>query len=126
MALSLNHVPHRIKTFLITWRNLAPETVFAGITLEAFEQAMQPSLEVRAVIRSHMSSLAGLRGTRIQADAKAMAVMDLIVNAVKGTQELGDDSAFYQSLGYVPKSKRKSGLTRKKAPTPPSPDTPRS
>ena len=37
-----------------------------------------------------------------------------VVNGVKGDPNFGDDSDLYDSMGYVRKSDRQSGLTRKK------------
>jgi hypothetical protein len=37
------------------------------------------------------------------------------VNSVRGTPGFGPDSPLYRALGYVRKSERKSGLTRKGA-----------
>ena len=45
--------------------------------------------------------------------AEAAELLDLVVNSVKGTQGFGSDSALYRAFGYVRKSERKTGLTRK-------------
>jgi hypothetical protein len=37
-----------------------------------------------------------------------------IVNCIRGHENFGGDSEFYRFLGFVTKSERKSGLTRKK------------
>lgn len=36
-------------------------------------------------------------------------------NGVRGDKDFGDDSALYGAMGFVRKSERKSGLTRKKS-----------
>ena len=36
-----------------------------------------------------------------------------IVNCIRGHENFGEDSEFYRFLGFVTKSERKSGLTRK-------------
>ena len=51
---------------------------------------------------------------RDNADTVTMQMCDAIVKAVIADAEFGDDSALYEALGYVRKSARKSGLTRKK------------
>jgi len=38
----------------------------------------------------------------------------LLVNAVKGDPTEGEDGVFYEALGYVRKSERRSGLSRSK------------
>lgn len=47
-----------------------------------------------------------------------LALIGLVVNAVKGDPEEGEDGEFYEALGYVRKSERKSGLSRGKKPAP--------
>jgi hypothetical protein len=41
-----------------------------------------------------------------------------VVNAVKGDPKFGDDSDLYDAMGYVRKSARQSGLSRKENATP--------
>ena len=36
----------------------------------------------------------------------------LVINALRGNPNHGPDSQLYRALGYVPKSKRSSGLSR--------------
>ena len=52
---------------------------------------------------------------RDAADVVTTQVNQLVVNAVKGDPAHGEDSDLYEAMGYVRKSARKSGLTRKKA-----------
>jgi hypothetical protein len=59
--------------------------------------------------------LEGKKAARSDADLAANEVLDLVVNSVRGTPGFGQDSALYRALGYVRKSERKSGLTRKLA-----------
>jgi hypothetical protein len=40
--------------------------------------------------------------------------VDLVINSIKGSPQHGSDSALYCSLGYVPQSERKTGMTRRK------------
>jgi hypothetical protein len=42
----------------------------------------------------------------------------LVVNAIKGDPDEGEDGPLYSALGYVPESARLSGLTRKGQTTP--------
>ena len=51
---------------------------------------------------------------RDAADVDTMAGVDLVVKGVVGDPKFGDDSALYEGMGYIRKSQRKSGLTRKK------------
>jgi hypothetical protein len=59
-----------------------------------------------------MAKLAGGFFRRIDL---ATVPLRAIVNAVKGEPNYGDDSDLYAGMGYVRKSARASGLSRKKA-----------
>ena len=47
-------------------------------------------------------------------DVSTMKMCERIKNGVVADPDFGDDSALYEALGYIKKSNRKSGLTRKK------------
>jgi hypothetical protein len=53
---------------------------------------------------------------RDDADELAREKVDLVVNAVRGNPDFGPDSPLYRALGFIPKSERRSGLTRKVKP----------
>lgn len=103
----------RIQTFLAAWRELAPAATFAGMTLAEFEVAVSAPLTLRAEIVALEKQLEGKKTGKSDADLAANEVLDLVVNSVRGTQGFGQDSALYRAFGYVRKSERKSGLTRK-------------
>jgi hypothetical protein len=105
----------RIQTFLTAWRELVPSATFAGMTLAEFEVAVSAPLILRAEIMALEKQLEGKKAARSDADLAANEVLDLVVNSVRGTPGFGQDSALYRALGYVRKSERKSGLTRKLA-----------
>ncbi len=50
---------------------------------------------------------------RNDADRVSLAKARLVVNGVIGDPTHGPDSSLYEALGYIRKSERKSGLTRK-------------
>ena len=50
---------------------------------------------------------------RAAADETSLTKVQLVVNGVIGDPAFGEDSALYEAMGYVRKSERKSGLTRK-------------
>jgi hypothetical protein len=90
------------------------------MTLAQFQAAVKPSFERRndiAVIEGQFTSLINQRN---DADKVSLEQCNLVVNAVKGDPAFGEDSALYETMGYVRKSERKTGLTRKKTqkPTP--------
>jgi hypothetical protein len=103
----------RIESFRAAWRELAPEAIFAGMSLAQFEEAVAPPLELRRNILALDKQLNGLRTEKSKVDETANELLELVVNSVRGTPEFGADSALYRAFGYVRKSERKSGLTRK-------------
>jgi hypothetical protein len=50
---------------------------------------------------------------RDAADTVTSAMNQMVVNGVKGDPNYGDDSDLYDAMGYVRKSAKKSGLTKK-------------
>lgn len=103
----------RIQKFRLSWREMAPEATFAGMTLTQFEEVVSPSSTVRGEIEALELQLEGKRAEKSIVDAAANEVLDLVVNSVRGTPGFGQDCPLYRALGYVRKSERKSGLTRK-------------
>ena len=51
---------------------------------------------------------------RDTADTATMKMCEMIKNGVVADPAFGDDSALYEALGFIRKSNRRSGLTRKK------------
>jgi len=113
MARPLNNVPDRIATIRAAWKELAPQASFAGKTLEEFDLALGPPLQVREEIEALEKQLEGRKADRMTLDEAASEELDLVVNSVKGTRDFGPDSPLYRAMGYVRKSERRSGLTRK-------------
>ena len=108
-----NSIVERIESFSVAWRELAPDATFAGMTLSEFEEATVAPLSIRDEITAVAKQLEGKKTERSLADEAASEVLDLVVNSVRGTPGFGEDSALYRAFGYVRKSERKSGLTRK-------------
>jgi hypothetical protein len=102
----------RIQEFLNAWKTLRPAKSFAGQSLAQIEAKLKPSLDARAAIASLESQLIAAQNQRDDADEVSLAAINLVVNAVKGDPEEGEDGEFYEALGYVRKSERKSGLRR--------------
>jgi len=55
---------------------------------------------------------------RNSADLETNDLADKVVNPVKGDPNFGEESALYSAFGYVLKSDRASGLTRRSTETP--------
>lgn len=96
------------------FETLAPAATFGAMTLAQFQTAIQPSIASRTEIERIENELKAAIVARDAADATTMNACDLIVKGVVGDPNYGDDSALYEAMGYIRKSQRKSGLTRKK------------
>jgi len=108
-------VLERINTVTHKWETLRPTKSFSGLTLEQFKEAVKPSLEVRAEIADLEGRLQAAKARRATVDPASIEVIRAVVNAVKGDREEGGENGeLYAAMGFVPKSARSSGLTRRR------------
>ena len=103
----------RIEVFQAAWLENAPTAVFAGMTLAEFKEAVKAPAELRDGLLMLAQQVERKQVESLKAIATASEVLDLVVNSVRGTPGFGADSVLYGSIGYVRKSERKTGLTRK-------------
>jgi hypothetical protein len=99
---------------LTAWKTLAPDKSFGGMTAAQFEAQVNKSLAPRTRLEELDDEVKQQQALRESEDATTMSKINLIVNGVLADPTEGDDSALYEAMGYVRKSDRKSGLTRKK------------
>lgn len=116
MKYSSRSVQARITQVVTAWETLRPEKSFAGLSIEQFKAALQPSIATRADVETLQDKLVAAQSLRIDADKASLDLIQRVAHAVQGDPDEGSDSAFYEALGYVRKSERKSGLTRGKKP----------
>lgn len=102
---------------LQAWETLAADKTFAGMSLAQFKTKVKPSFDARETIAALEQQLTAALNQRDDADRETQRLTSLVVNAVKGDPEFGEDSDLYEAMGYVRKSERKTGLTRKKPAT---------
>lgn len=100
------------------WDELAPTATFAGLTLAQFQAAVKPSFDTRTQIGELETDLKAQMDARDKADTTTTQTNADVVKAVVADKNFGDDSALYERMGYVRKSVRASGLTRKKKAAP--------
>lgn len=91
------------------------------MTLEQFKAKVDPSNQVRDSLLTVRSQRLDAQTQRAQHDEESLGALQLVVNSIKGEPTEGEDSALYQAFGYVRKSDRKSGLTRKSQTALPAP-----
>lgn len=100
------------------WQTIAPAATFGGMTLAQYQTKVQPTFDTRTQIDGLNAQLTAAMDNRDNADAATASATQLVVNAVKGDPNYGDDSDLYDAMGYVRRSDRASGLTRGKTPPP--------
>jgi len=109
----------RLDTFTAAWKKLRASKAFAGMTPDQFEtQKMTPCRQARANIVDLENQWKAALNRRDDLDLAALEAMSLVVNAVKGDPAEGENGDLYEAMGFVRKSERKSGLSRKKSDTP--------
>ena len=100
--------------FLNALTTLAPDKIFGGVKLgELVAQTGKSDLPRTDLLRLKDEEMQA-EAARGSADAATMKMCEMIKNGVVADPEFGDDSALYEALGYIRKSNRRSGLTRKK------------
>lgn len=96
------------------WRDIRPDKSFAGMTYPEFSKRIEPIITARTEVATCENALKAAISKRESADKTALAVALRVVSAVKADETEGEDGELYESMGYVRKSERKSGLSRKK------------
>jgi hypothetical protein len=112
MSLSLIEKTNEV---LRAWETLAPQATFAGMTAQEFRETLQPLVAIRQRIALLDQQRQGSMAARDMAEKEMAITLQLIVDSIKGTPAYGKDSELYAAIGYVTRSARQSGLTRKKA-----------
>ena len=100
----------KIQTVISAWETLKPAKSYAGLTLAQFKDKVKPSFDARTAIVTLENQMSAAQNQRENADKSSLGATQLVVNAVKGDPEDGEDSELYEAMGYVRKSERNSGL----------------
>lgn len=96
------------------WSDLASTDSFAEMTSAEFTAEIDKSRKVRDEITEIENQLKKKQMEREAIDEANWKRAQFVVLSVAGSPKYGKNSAFYQRMGYVATSERKSGLTRKK------------
>lgn len=114
MATSPKENEEKMLKILNAWKTLAPTRTFGGFTAQQYETQVNKSLAPRTRLDQLEDEKKEQQALRESEDVVTMKDSQFIVNGVLADPEFGDDSALYEAFGYVRKSDKKSGLTRKK------------
>lgn len=99
---------------LTALKTLAPDKQYGGMTLAQYQAQVNKSLAPRTRLDALEDEKREQIALRDNEDDVTMGKIQLIVNGVLADPDEGEDSALYEAMGYIRKSARKSGLTRKK------------
>ena len=102
----------RLRNAINSWRSLRPTKKFLGFTVDDFEAELKSCFKTREDIADLKNRLAATIVTRDEADRTGAQFLLRLAHAVQADADEGEDSELLQALGYVIKSKRKSGLHR--------------
>jgi hypothetical protein len=114
MADNPEAIKSKINDVTGAWTNLRSTKEFAGLTLEGFKAKVKSSLDARAEIEKLELALTAQLDIRDKADQISMSWVNKVVKSVVGDVNEGDDGELYEAMGYIRKSERRTGLTRKK------------
>jgi len=103
----------KLNRILNAWKTLAPDKTFAGMTVVQFETDISPSFTTRQQLEDLDDQRTHLLNTRANADTTSLGKAAQVVAGVQADPAFGPDSSLIEAMGYVRKSERKSGLTRK-------------
>lgn len=91
----------------------APTKEFGGIKQAELHQKIAAADAIEQDIAELLAQVELKKAQRDNAYADLNNDLQLVVNGVRGDKDFGEDSALYGTMGYVRKSERASGLTRK-------------
>jgi hypothetical protein len=100
-------------TIINAWTTLAPAASFGGMTLAQYQAKVKPSFDARTTIDGLNAQLTAALDTRDDADKVTADANQKVIKGVVGDPNYGDDSNLYEAMGYIRKSERASGLTKK-------------
>jgi hypothetical protein len=100
---------------LKAWGQFAPAATFGGMTLAQYTTKVQPSLDARGEISTRETEIKSWADKRDDADVATTVANAAVIKGIVGDVSYGDNSDLYEACGYVRKSERRSGLTRKTA-----------
>lgn len=116
MAFNPKNNEEKMLKVLNAWKTLAPTAEFAGLKLADFEAQVAKSSEPRQRLIELKDEMMQEQARRDTEDVTTMSRIECVVAGVVADPAFGSDSALYEAMGYIRKSDRRSGLTRKSSP----------
>ena len=110
-----NSLINQLEVLAAGWEKFAVNATFSGYSLEQLKALIQALKDLIAAMDALKLDYRGKIAARQTMAGELGDIRLRIVNCIRGHEKFGEDSEFYRFLGFVTKSERKSGLTRKKA-----------
>ena len=114
MKTSTTMIDRKVEQTLRAWESTCPEQSFADMTLQQYKEELKPYFDAKTKFAAADTTWETTRQERNTASLKALELTKSVANSVKGHPKFGENSAVYTAMGYVPKSERSTGLTRKR------------
>ena len=102
----------QIKDAIKAARSMDAKKKVLNLTPAELEAELKQYLETREVVSDLEAKLITARNTRDAQDVEGLDLVNRIVNAIKADETEGEDSPLLETMGYIIKSKRQSGLHR--------------
>jgi hypothetical protein len=106
----------QVKQIVAGWKKVRPSKTIDGQTVDQFTtNKLKPCNDARDTLESLKLQTVAAANARDKADDAAYIAAQDIVKAVRADKtEGGDDGDLYEAMGFVRKSERRSGLSRRK------------
>jgi hypothetical protein len=114
MAKSPKANMEKLERVLTAWQTISNDKRFGGMSVNDFESFVNASRNSRVLINTIEDQKTEALAQRESNDEIGLGKLELVVAGVLADPTEGANSALYEAMGYVKKSDRKSGLTRKK------------
>ena len=111
--MKINSLVKELEVLATGWEKYALEQKFSGYTLEQLKALIVALKELMAAMGALKLDYRGKIAARQSMAGELGDIRLRIVNCIRGHENFGENSEFYRFLGFVTKSERKSGLTRK-------------
>lgn len=115
----MNPILRKAQQLDAAWTELAADVDLGGVTRADFETALTAATDAETALAE---AKANTTDKQVEKQTKMFALNTLcntVANGIRGNADYGDDSDLYKAAGFVRKSERASGNTRKHATPPP-------
>jgi hypothetical protein len=118
--MSIKKTLKRMRRWASAWRRLRAGKVFAGFSLNAFDELADSADDAQYEISRAEARLRAAMARGEAADAIAMEAMCRITCAVREDPEEGHNGEFYEALGFAPRRRRRKKPRPESAPVLPA------